>query len=170
MSKMATHSTHRSTQELKKIQALCLFCPHTPRTDIVGLSKFQGLSPICLRTPCRDYVGFFFRYQVNMYTNLAQNWFSILGLPIDISILFHFLLLCLKCPRTPHTNKLKNWRKFRHCVYFAHAHHAQILLGYQNFKDYLQSAHTHNVKDMLEFFSDTKQECTLTLPKTGFQS
>ena len=35
-----------------------------------------------------------------------------------------------------------------HCVYFAHAHHAQILMGYENFKDYLQFAHAHHAQIM----------------------
>ena len=73
MSKMATHTTHRSTQKLKKIQPLCLFCP---RTDIVGLSKFQWLSPIFPRTPGTDYVEFFLDIKQECTLTLPKTGFN----------------------------------------------------------------------------------------------
>merc|ERR1712112_228674 len=60
MSKLAMHTTHRYCLVIKISRAISNLLTYT------------------MHRLCR----IFFRYQVNMYPNLAQNWFSILGLLI----------------------------------------------------------------------------------------
>ena len=124
------HHAQINSRTEENLGTVSILPTHTTHRYCLVIKISRAISNLLTYTTHR-FGRVFFRYQVNMYTNLTQNWFSILGLLIHISILFHFLMLCLKCPRTPRTDKLKNWRKFRHCVYFAHTHHAQMLMGYE---------------------------------------